>query len=217
MVRRDSLGIKQVYGAEERHGGKHVQWLTAGAGMQHEEMWDVGRGEWWWSDQELFQIWVNLPREYKMVTLMVELLQRHVVGKGDEGVVSEECTPVVEREDGVVTTVVCGEYDGMRSLVDCPTNVSICSLRDIPRRRPCGNMPCRRSMRLPFCMFDREPSWWDPIKYRPIIRGFCLRRGKSSLLNAKEKPMCYCCRVSCCESRKLFRGGLFQSLAGQYF
>merc|ERR1711957_1006187 len=28
---RDSVGIKQSYGAEARHEGKHVQWLTTGA------------------------------------------------------------------------------------------------------------------------------------------------------------------------------------------
>eukprot|EP00804_Cyclotella_cryptica_P017928 CCRYP_001286-RE/>CCRYP_001286-RE protein AED:0.38 eAED:0.38 QI:104/1/1/1/0.33/0.25/4/405/468 len=124
MIHRDSLGIKQSYGAEDRHDGAHVQWLTAGAGIQHEEMWDVAGDYFWWSDQELFQIWLNLPREYKMVKPKVELLRRHIVAEGQRRF-PEGTTPIVEEEDGIVTTVVCGEYNGIRASVDCPTDASI--------------------------------------------------------------------------------------------
>lgn len=127
MIHRDSLGIKQSYGAESRHDGAHVQWLTAGAGIQHEEMWDVAKngGEVWWSDQELFQIWLNLPKEYKMVRPRVELLRRHCVVEGHCGVIPEGTTPIIQQQDGIITTVVCGEYNGIQATVDCPTNATI--------------------------------------------------------------------------------------------
>ncbi len=117
MIHRDSLGIKQSYGAEERHHGKHVQWLTAGAGIQHEEMWDVSEpdkqdeGKWLWtSSQELYQIWLNLPAAYKMTSPEARLLEAYSLDS-DDG-----CT---------TTTVVCGEYGGMRAPVECPTNAAI--------------------------------------------------------------------------------------------
>ena len=121
MVHRDSLGIKQSYGAEPHHDGAHVQWLTAGAGVQHEEMWDT-TGNWFWSDQELYQIWLNLPSSHKMVNPRVELLRRHDIVNDDP--VPEGRTPVIE-ENGVITTVVSGEYNQKRATIDCPTDAAI--------------------------------------------------------------------------------------------
>ncbi|CAN0421364.1 unnamed protein product, partial [Discosporangium mesarthrocarpum] len=53
MTHRDSLGLKQTYGAGS------VQWLNAGRGIIHEEMWGVI--DWVKTDAELYQIWVCLP------------------------------------------------------------------------------------------------------------------------------------------------------------
>ena len=47
-----------------RYGDGAVQWMTAGRGMLHEEMWDVDEG----SDAELYQLWVNLPARLKMTS-----------------------------------------------------------------------------------------------------------------------------------------------------
>eukprot|EP00913_Durusdinium_trenchii_P022291 g20944.t1 len=69
LVHRDSRGVKKSYGAPKDASGDGegaaVQWMTAGRGLLHEEMWRTG-GEWESSDQELFQIWVNLPQKQKM-------------------------------------------------------------------------------------------------------------------------------------------------------
>ncbi|WP_373018379.1 pirin family protein [Muriicola sp.] len=53
-------------GAAGRFGQGDVQWMTAGRGVQHSEMFPLLRQD---KDNplELFQIWLNLPREKKMV------------------------------------------------------------------------------------------------------------------------------------------------------
>lgn len=64
VVRRGLLDHSDSMGAGARYGGGDVQWLTAGKGILHAEMFPLLR-----SDQpnpvELFQIWLNLPRADK--------------------------------------------------------------------------------------------------------------------------------------------------------
>lgn len=61
LVHRDSMGVKKSYGAPQETAGDGkdgaVQWMTAGRGLLHEEMWRTG-DTWDSTDQELFQIWV---------------------------------------------------------------------------------------------------------------------------------------------------------------
>lgn len=131
MIHRDSLGIKQSYGAEKRHDSKHVQWLTAGAGIQHEEMWDIepdeqDEGKWLWSSsQELYQLWINMPSDYKMSKPNAELLEAHQVASASSPI-PDHTTPIVkENNDATTTTVVAGDYKGIRAPIECPTNVSM--------------------------------------------------------------------------------------------
>ena len=75
MRHRDSIGFQQSYGNEKRHDGNIAQWLVTGAGMLHEEMWDVNYDQdGICSKQELFQLWVNVPSRFKMDNPSVYLL-----------------------------------------------------------------------------------------------------------------------------------------------
>ncbi|CAM9277864.1 unnamed protein product [Chrysoparadoxa australica] len=97
MRHRDSLGVKQEYGPGT------VQWLSAGSGIQHEEMWTS-------EDIEIFQLWVNLPIQHKASQPQVRLY-------GGE---SENSLLEVDLEGGKVGTVkvLAGEVDGKRMDID---------------------------------------------------------------------------------------------------
>src|SRR5689334_18537680 len=66
IVRRGFIDHSDSLGATARFGGGDVQWLTAGKGISHCEMFPLvdPSGP---NPVELFQIWLNLPRAHKMV------------------------------------------------------------------------------------------------------------------------------------------------------
>lgn len=66
VVRRGLIDHSDSLGAAARYGRGDVQWLTAGQGILHAEMFPLldKSGP---NPTELFQIWLNLPRVNKMV------------------------------------------------------------------------------------------------------------------------------------------------------
>lgn len=66
VVRQGLLDHSDSLGAAARYGHGDVQWLTAGSGIQHAEMFPLLHGA---NDNplELFQIWMNLPKANKFV------------------------------------------------------------------------------------------------------------------------------------------------------
>ncbi|TVQ88742.1 MAG: pirin family protein [Deltaproteobacteria bacterium] len=66
LARRGFIDHSDSMGATARFGQGDVQWMTAGKGVEHCEMFPLVR-----QDQsntgELFQLWLNLPRASKMV------------------------------------------------------------------------------------------------------------------------------------------------------
>jgi len=67
VVRSGFIDHSDSLGASARYGQGDVQWLTAGAGVNHSEMFPLLEQE---RDNpvELFQIWLNLPRATKRAT-----------------------------------------------------------------------------------------------------------------------------------------------------
>src|SRR6187397_1558533 len=78
IVRRGLLDHSDSLGATARYGGGDVQWLTAGAGIQHAEMFPLldRRGP---NPLELFQIWLNLPSQNKFVNPHFSMLWRDMI------------------------------------------------------------------------------------------------------------------------------------------
>ena len=73
LARRGFIDHSDSLGATARFGQGDAQWMTAGAGIVHCEMFPLVRPD---ADNpvELFQIWINLPAKHKMVEPHVSML-----------------------------------------------------------------------------------------------------------------------------------------------
>ncbi len=98
VVRTGYVDHADSLGATARYGGGDVQWLTTGGGIQHSEMFPVIQAE---ADNplELFQIWLNLPPESKMVPAYFRMLW-------------SETIPTVTPVPGVRVDVIAGSLEG---------------------------------------------------------------------------------------------------------
>jgi quercetin 2,3-dioxygenase len=105
IVRRGLIDHSDSLGAAARFGGGDVQWLTAGKGIVHSEMFpllDKGAR----NPLELFQIWLNLPAANKMVEPHFSMLWAKDI-------------PVI-REHGAEVTVVAGSIADSKALPPPP-------------------------------------------------------------------------------------------------
>lgn len=83
VVRRGLLDHSDSLGARARYGKGDVQWLTAGAGIQHAEMFPLVDDH-APNPVELFQIWMNLPAARKLAQpyfsmLWADAIPRHTL------------------------------------------------------------------------------------------------------------------------------------------
>jgi len=92
IVRRGLIDHSDSLGAAARFGRGDVQWLTAGKGIVHSEMFPLLERE-RKNPLELFQIWLNLPQADKMVAPHFSMLWDGDIPRlrveGDDGAVVE--------------------------------------------------------------------------------------------------------------------------------
>ncbi|CAM3336949.1 pirin family protein [Nocardioides dubius] len=97
VVRQGTVDHADSTGAGARYGAGDVQWVTAGAGVVHSEMFPLLNQD---ADNpfEIYQVWINLPAASKMADPQFTMMWREQV-------------PVIEA-DGAKVSVVAGEFGG---------------------------------------------------------------------------------------------------------
>ncbi len=110
IVRRGYIDHSDSLGATARFGMGDVQWLTAGAGVVHSEMFPLldANGP---NPLELFQIWLNLPAKSKMA-------QPYFTMFWDADIPRKRFTDANGRV--VEVTVIAGALDGVQPLAPPP-------------------------------------------------------------------------------------------------
>lgn len=78
VVRKGIVDHADSMGAAGRYGDGDVQWMTAGKGVQHSEMFPLLNTE-QENPMELFQIWLNLPKANKMVNPHFKMLWKESI------------------------------------------------------------------------------------------------------------------------------------------
>ncbi len=111
VVRHGLIDHADSMGAAARYGRGDVQWLTAGSGIVHAEMFPLLRND-AENPVELFQIWLNLPRADKMVAPHFKMLW------------ADQIPTVIHDPTGKrsLVTVVAGELGGTRPPAPPPSS-----------------------------------------------------------------------------------------------
>lgn len=78
LARRGFIDHSDSLGATARFGEGDAQWMTAGKGIVHAEMFPLVRRD-APNPGELFQLWINLPKQSKMVDPYFTMFWRHMI------------------------------------------------------------------------------------------------------------------------------------------
>ncbi|NCN11123.1 MAG: pirin family protein [Leptospira sp.] len=112
VVERGLVDHADSQGAAGRYGGGDVQWMTAGAGIQHSEMFPLLSKD-KENTLELFQIWMNLPARSKFVEPHFKMLW-------------SEQIPVLDVKDSnnnnTKVKIIAGSYNGTNSIQPTPNS-----------------------------------------------------------------------------------------------
>lgn len=103
-------------GATGRFGDGDVQWMTAGKGVLHSEMFPLVNSE----DENpllLFQIWLNLPRKSKFVEPHYKMLWKEDIPE--------------YKKDGVVVKVIAGRFGEVEPLRPTPDSWAADQVNDV--------------------------------------------------------------------------------------
>lgn len=167
LVRRGLVDHSDSLGATARFGGGDAQWLTAGKGIVHSEMFPLVKAD-APNPLELFQIWVNLPKADKFAEPHFSMLWADRIPKVD-----------VRDAEGRVTTVtvVAGAYG--EAVPPAPPPRSWAS-------RPGSNVAVWALRLEPGARFELPPSEAGVTRNLYFFRGIQAHRGRPHVRRARR-------------------------------
>jgi quercetin 2,3-dioxygenase len=163
IVQKGLIDHSDSLGAAARFGNGDVQWMTAGKGIQHSEMFPLLSKE---HDNplELFQIWLNLPRAGKFVEPYFKMIWHEQIPLA-----------VMKDAQGKKTTVkiVAGNLDSQESVTPPPDSWAANAQHD-----------------LAIWIIAMEPnaSWTLPKSKEGVNRNLYFFEGKSITVGDQEIP-----------------------------
>lgn len=107
IVRKGYVDHSDSMGAAGRYGEGDVQWMTAGSGIQHSEMFPLVHQN-QPNTVELFQIWLNLPQKSKMANPHFTMFW------------SEKIPVTKLNKDQVSVSIIAGAFNGVSALAPPP-------------------------------------------------------------------------------------------------
>jgi len=110
IVLRGRVDHSDSMGASGRYGSGDVQWMTAGAGVQHAEMFPLLKKD---EDNtlELFQIWLNLPKKNKFAEASYKMFW------------NKEIPRITDRDENDKSTelmIIAGDYKDTSAIAPPP-------------------------------------------------------------------------------------------------
>jgi redox-sensitive bicupin YhaK (pirin superfamily) len=112
IARKGFIDHSDSMGAQARFGHGDVQWMTAGKGISHSEMFPLLNSE-TSNPTELFQIWINLPASDKFVTPYFTMFWRDTIP-----------TVTVESPNGKKSfiQIIAGQFEGVTAPLPPPNS-----------------------------------------------------------------------------------------------
>jgi hypothetical protein len=163
IVQKGFIDHSDSLGAAARFGNGDVQWMTAGKGVQHSEMFPLLSKE---HDNplELFQIWLNLPRAGKFVDPYFQMIWN-------------ENIPLIREKDGngkeITVKIVAGNYNGSTAVAPPP---------DSWAAKP------EHDMAIWVITLHPNAIWMLPKSIEGINRNLYFFEGKSLSIAGQEVP-----------------------------
>jgi len=151
VVQKGMVDHADSQGASGRYGGGDTQWMTAGSGIQHSEMFPLLNEE-KENTMELFQIWLNLPAKKKMVPPFFKMLW------------NEKIPTYVSKDKLTKIVLVAGELEGHK-----------------PPAPPPDSWATEPESQLAIWIIEMEPGaeWTLPANAQGLNRTLYFFKGKS--------------------------------------
>jgi len=121
IVRQGLVDHADSLGAAGRYGDGDVQWMTAGKGVQHSEMFPLLNKE-KENPMELFQIWLNLPKKDKMVEPHFKMLWRDVIPKYIHSDINQKTTAI---------EVIAGSIENIKAPLPPPNSWAANNINEV--------------------------------------------------------------------------------------